>query len=176
MAELNWKRRSNICIGNKTSDGEESNEEEEKMVPAKLDNMIEAVVAALGEDYPNIALDFSLRRNESVVIEICSVVVPPVDSSPVTVKQRMLAVFYWAYTKMVTSIAAFEFFWVSDAVYTDMNSEGVKQGVDRPLSGFRRTIAMSADGQTDKAAWLKAKKEDWRVAEETRVWFKLKPF
>ncbi|GJR95529.1 hypothetical protein Tco_0267703, partial [Tanacetum coccineum] len=28
----------------------------------------------------------------------------------------------------------------------------------------------------DKAAWLKVEEEDWRLAEETRVWFKLKPF
>ncbi|GJW80138.1 hypothetical protein Tco_0144113, partial [Tanacetum coccineum] len=44
MVELNWKRRSNICIGNKTSGGEKSKGEEEKMVPAKVDNMMEGLI------------------------------------------------------------------------------------------------------------------------------------
>ncbi|GKA34000.1 hypothetical protein Tco_0720429 [Tanacetum coccineum] len=205
-----------------------------------VDSHLDAVMAALGEDHPNIALDFSLGRNESAVIEICSVVVPPVESGPVIVKQRMLAgndptligrmrksdarkmhnLYRHNDCNDVASdrkrkgerearnigksdsqqrIAAFEFFGVSDAVYTDMNSEGVKQGVDRPLSRFRRNkvtfnflasviVIDLENGNLNvffffhlrykllQAAWLKAKEEDWRVAEETRVWFKLKPF
>ncbi|GJR64227.1 hypothetical protein Tco_0010292, partial [Tanacetum coccineum] len=60
-------------------DGEESKREEEKMVPAKVDNIME------------IAANLLLWQH--------FVVVPPVDSRPVVVKKRMSAVFYCAYTK-----------------------------------------------------------------------------
>ncbi|GJX10840.1 hypothetical protein Tco_0200699 [Tanacetum coccineum] len=53
------------------------------------DYKLKAVVAALGEGHPNVALDLSLQRNAAAVIEICSVVVPLVDSRPVVDNKKL---------------------------------------------------------------------------------------